>query len=193
MAEFVIPGVGGVIRRHRLALDLSLAELAERAGTDKSQLAKYETDKVGITDAKLMILAKALRIPAEALAHECLLAIKPHLRSKPIGRMLGQLSAPASASFARAVVKNSSGVSAFLNVTRRAISAGAGVSVRIDGTPKRIEESPTVSFFPANGSARRMESSASRTRRLEYAVSCKRPSAVPMPVIGPNRSGDASA
>ncbi|GEM_PF-6462828 len=95
MAEFVIRGAGGVIRQHRLALDLSLADLAERAGTDKSQLAKYETDKVGISDAKLAMLAKALRIPAETLAHECLMAIKPHLRSKPIGRLLGQLSAPA--------------------------------------------------------------------------------------------------
>ena len=94
MAEFVIRGAGSVLRQHRLALHLSLAELAERAGTDKSQLAKYETDKVGITDAKLMMLAKALRIPAETLAHECLLAIKPHLRSKPIGRLLGQLSTP---------------------------------------------------------------------------------------------------
>lgn len=95
MAEFVLRGAGGVIRRHRLALDLTLAQLAERAGTDKSQLAKYETDKVGISDAKLMLLAKALRIPAEALAHECLLAIKPGLRSKPIGRLLGRLAAPA--------------------------------------------------------------------------------------------------
>ena len=95
MAEFVIRGAGQVLRRHRLALDLSLAELAERAGTDKSQLAKYETNKVGISDAKLMQLAKALEIPAETLAYECLLAIKPQLRSKPIGRLLGQLSAPA--------------------------------------------------------------------------------------------------
>jgi len=95
MAEFVIRGAGAVIRRHRLALDLTLAQLAERAGTDKSQLAKYETDKVGISDTKLSLLAKALRMPAETLAHECLLAIKPGLRSKPIGRLLGRLSTPA--------------------------------------------------------------------------------------------------
>ena len=92
MAEFIVRGAGQVIRKHRIDLGLSLAELAERAGTDKSQLAKYETNKVGISDVKMMALAKALKMPAERLAHECLLAIKPVLRSKPIGRLLGQLS-----------------------------------------------------------------------------------------------------
>ena len=72
MAEFVIRGAGSVLRKHRLALDLTLAELAERFGGDKSQLAKYENNNIGITDAKLMRLAKALGLSPETLAHEWL-------------------------------------------------------------------------------------------------------------------------
>lgn len=94
MAEFVIRGAGQVIRQTREARGLSLAQLAETMGCDKSQLAKYETNKVGISDVRLARLAAALNVPAAALAHECLLAIKPHLKSKPIGQLLGQISRP---------------------------------------------------------------------------------------------------
>lgn len=94
MAEFVIRGAGAVFRKHRTAVGLSLSELAERLGSDKSQVAKYETNKVGVSDRKLAALAKALGLAPELLANECLLAIKPHIRSKPIGKLLGALSRP---------------------------------------------------------------------------------------------------
>jgi transcriptional regulator with XRE-family HTH domain len=92
MAEFVVRGAGAVLRRHRLLADLTLESLAERAGMEKSQLSKYEANKVGLSDEKLATLAKALGIPPETLAYECLIEIKPNLKSRPIGRLLGTLA-----------------------------------------------------------------------------------------------------
>lgn len=92
MAEFVIRGAGAVLARHRKAAKLTLDQLAEKAGVEKSQLAKYEGNKVGVTDQRLAVLAAALGVPPAELAFECLVEIKPHIRSKPIGRLLGGLS-----------------------------------------------------------------------------------------------------
>ena len=92
MVEFVIRGAGAVLLRHRQNADLTLEAVASKAGLDKGQLAKYESDKVGITDSKLAAIAKALGKRPELLANECLMEIKPHLKSKPIGRLLGNLS-----------------------------------------------------------------------------------------------------
>ena len=91
MAEFVIRGAGEVLARHRKALDLTLEALATKAGLDKSQIAKYESNKVGISDQKLTRIAVALGVPPQQLALECLIQIKPHIQSKPIGRLLGSL------------------------------------------------------------------------------------------------------
>ncbi|MBL8865235.1 MAG: helix-turn-helix transcriptional regulator [Planctomycetia bacterium] len=92
MAEFVVRGAGAVLRRHRQLAKLTLEALAERAGLEKSQLSKYEANKVGLSDEKLATLAKALGIPPETLAYDCLLEIKPNLKSRPIGRLLGTLA-----------------------------------------------------------------------------------------------------
>lgn len=92
MAEFVVRGAGAVLRKHRVELDMTLESLATKAGLEKSQLAKYESNKVGVTDQKLAAIAKALGVPPEVLAYECLLEIKPNLQSRPIGRLLGTLS-----------------------------------------------------------------------------------------------------
>lgn len=94
MAEFVIRGAGEVIARRRKAANLTLEALADKAGVDKSQVAKYEANKIGISDQRLAAIASALGVPPAELAFECLLAIKPHLRSKPIGKLLGGLTRP---------------------------------------------------------------------------------------------------
>ena len=94
MAEFVIRGAGEVIARRRKAASLTLEALADKAGLDKSQVAKYEANKVGITDQRLAAIATALGVPPAELAFECLVAIKPHIRSKPIGKLLGGLARP---------------------------------------------------------------------------------------------------
>jgi transcriptional regulator with XRE-family HTH domain len=101
MAEFVIRGAGGVLARRRKAANLTLESLAQKSGLEKSQLAKYEANKVGITDQRLAKLAVALGVPQAELAFECLLEIKPHIRSKPIGRLLGGLAKPARRSTTR--------------------------------------------------------------------------------------------
>ena len=96
MAEFVIRGAGEVIARRRKAASLSLEALAQKAGLEKSQLAKYEANKVGVTDQRLAAIAAALSVPPAELAFECLVEIKPHIQSKPIGKLLGGLAKPKS-------------------------------------------------------------------------------------------------
>jgi transcriptional regulator with XRE-family HTH domain len=94
VAEFVIRGAGEVIARRRKAAGLTLEALADKAGLDKSQVAKYEANKVGVSDQRLAALAAALGVPPAELAFECLVAIKPRIRSKPIGKLLGGLAKP---------------------------------------------------------------------------------------------------
>jgi transcriptional regulator with XRE-family HTH domain len=94
MAEFVIRGAGEVLARRRKAAELTLEALAQKAGLEKSQLAKYEANKVGVTDQRLAAIAAALGVPPAELAFECLVEIKPHIRSKPIGKLLGGLAKP---------------------------------------------------------------------------------------------------
>jgi transcriptional regulator with XRE-family HTH domain len=89
MAEFVIRGAGAVIARHRQAANLTLEALAQKVKIDKSQLAKYERNLVGISDQRLDAIATALGVPPEQLAHDCLLEIKPEIQSKRIGQLLG--------------------------------------------------------------------------------------------------------
>jgi transcriptional regulator with XRE-family HTH domain len=92
VAEFVIRGAGAVFARRRKAAKLTLEELAAKSGVEKSQLAKYEGNKVGVTDQRLAVLAAALGVPPAELAFECLVEIQPHIRSKPIGKLLGGLA-----------------------------------------------------------------------------------------------------
>lgn len=94
MAEFVIRGAGEVIARRRNAAKLTLDALARTAGLEKSQLAKYEANKVGVSDRRLAAIAEALGVSPAELAFECLVQIKPHIASKPIGKLLGGLAKP---------------------------------------------------------------------------------------------------
>ncbi|MGL6074474.1 MAG: helix-turn-helix domain-containing protein [Fimbriiglobus sp.] len=93
MAEFIIRGAGDVLRKHRQEAGMTLETLAAKALIEKSQIAKYEANQVGISDERLAKLAKAMSIAPDVLAHECLLAIKPQIQSKPIGKLLGSLIA----------------------------------------------------------------------------------------------------
>ena len=91
MSEFIIRGAGAVLLRVRTEKKLTLEQLATKSQIEKSQLAKYEANRVGVNDERLAAIANALGVSPAWLAHQCLLEIKPTIQNKPIGKLLASL------------------------------------------------------------------------------------------------------
>lgn len=89
--ELVFRGAGDVIRRHRTERALTLDQLAHAAGMDKGQIAKFESNKVGLSDVKLRSLAAAFGMRPELLSYECLMAIRPELLDSRVGQLMTKL------------------------------------------------------------------------------------------------------
>jgi transcriptional regulator with XRE-family HTH domain len=89
--ELVFRGAGDVIRRHRTERELTLEQLALAAGMDKGQIAKFESNKVGLCDTKLRSLAAAFGMKPEVLSYECLMAVRPELLVARVGQLMGNI------------------------------------------------------------------------------------------------------
>lgn len=71
---------GEVVRRLREHAGLSLSELAERAGIDKSSLSKYENNQLAMSLRVVERIAEGLKTPPLVVIFECLKQRYPNLR-----------------------------------------------------------------------------------------------------------------
>lgn len=86
-----IDSAGEAVRIAREQAGMTLAEVAERLGWDKSRLSRYETDSVALSAETIIEIAGALRIHPEQLLFECLKLKFPRLADT--GTQLGALFA----------------------------------------------------------------------------------------------------
>lgn len=84
---------GEVIRRFREKAGLSLSQLAERAGIEKSSLSKYENNQLAMSLPIVERIAEGLKTPPLLVIFECLKQRYPDLRrgKSKVATLVGQL------------------------------------------------------------------------------------------------------
>jgi transcriptional regulator with XRE-family HTH domain len=89
--EIFFSGAGEVIRRYRIGHHLTLEELAQRIGREKSSLQRYETNETPLSDRLIQEIALGIKIEPTTLMRECLMFIRPKLRYSPFGVLLDEM------------------------------------------------------------------------------------------------------
>jgi transcriptional regulator with XRE-family HTH domain len=86
-------GVGKVIQELREEANLSQQELANTIRCDKTQLSKYENDRLALSLAAIDRIAQAVNLPVEAVVLRCFKHLFPALSSpeSEVGQLLESL------------------------------------------------------------------------------------------------------
>ena len=91
--EVTIPSAGDAIRALREQAGLSLQELADRVGWDKSRLSKYENNRLALALPAIDAIAHGLDLAPAAVVYHCLKHRYPALTlaDSESGQLLSQL------------------------------------------------------------------------------------------------------
>lgn len=80
-SDFKIESTGDVVRAMREKAGLSLQQLADRIGADKSSLSKYENNQLAMSLRTIERIAEGLELAPLVVLFECLRHRYPMLRS----------------------------------------------------------------------------------------------------------------
>ncbi|MGL6073367.1 MAG: helix-turn-helix domain-containing protein [Fimbriiglobus sp.] len=86
--EFLFEGAGEILKKHRIDRSITLEEVAQKLGINRSTVFRYEDNKTPLSDYAVTRFAVALGMDPQVLMLECLKKVMPGMAETTFGQLL---------------------------------------------------------------------------------------------------------